>query len=97
MLPHCRGHRAGSAPGAGGRSQKRPITGHAGQRAGENDLRVGGPLLLALVLIQALCSYFMDYQGHSIGAKMERDMRAQLFRHCQRLSFSYLTPTPSGT
>ena len=44
-------------------------------------------ILLALVLIQALCSYFMDYQGHSIGAKMERDMRAQLFRHCQRLSF----------
>ena len=46
-------------------------------------LRVGA-LLLALELIQALCSYFMDYQGHSIGAKMERDMRAQLFRHCQK-------------
>ena len=48
-----------------------------------------GLLLLGLVIVQALCSYFLDYQGHTIGAKMERDMRAQMFRHCERLSFSY--------
>ena len=58
-------------------------------------LRIGG-LLLGLVAVQALCSYFMDYQGHSIGAKMERDMRAQLFHHCQRLSFSYFDSHPIG-
>lgn len=45
--------------------------------------------LAALVLVQTLCSYFYDYQGHSLGAKIERDMRAQMFRHCQSLSFSY--------
>lgn len=45
--------------------------------------------LLALTLLQALCTYFYDYQGHYLGAKIERDMRAQMFRHCQRLSFSY--------
>lgn len=48
-----------------------------------------GALLTALALVQALCSYFMDYQGHAIGARMERDLRDQLFAHCQRLSFSY--------
>lgn len=58
-------------------------------------LGVGG-LLLGLVLVQALCSYFMDYQGHAIGARMERDMRAQLFAHCQRLSFSYFDSHPIG-
>lgn len=55
-----------------------------------------GVLLLGLVLVQALCSYFMDYQGHAIGARMERDMRAQLFAHCQRLSFSYFDSHPIG-
>lgn len=55
-----------------------------------------GALLLGLVLVQALCSYFMDYQGHAIGARMERDMRARLFAHCQRLSFSYFDSHPIG-
>lgn len=45
--------------------------------------------LLALVAVKTFCDYFFDYQGHSLGAKIERDMRADLFDHCQRLSFSY--------
>lgn len=45
--------------------------------------------LAGLVVIQALCSYFYDYQGHTLGSKIERDMRAQMFRHCQELSFCY--------
>ena len=57
---------------------------------------LGVGALLGLVLVQALCSYFMDYQGHAIGARMERDMRAQLFAHCQRLSFSYFDSHPIG-
>ncbi len=48
-----------------------------------------GLILVALTLVQALCAYFYDYQGHYLGAKIERDMRAQMFRHCQRLSFRY--------
>ena len=51
-------------------------------------LRVG-LALVALVAIQAGCHYFMDYQGHAMGARMERDLRDQLFSHCQRLSFSF--------
>lgn len=45
--------------------------------------------LLALVALQSLCIYFYDSQGHYLGAKIERDMRARLFDHCQRLSFGY--------
>lgn len=55
-----------------------------------------GAVLLALVLIRAWCSYFMDYQGHAMGARMERDMRAQLFAHYQKLSFSYYDQHPVG-
>ncbi|MGI6254337.1 MAG: ABC transporter ATP-binding protein [Acutalibacter sp.] len=51
-------------------------------------LRVGLALVL-LVAAQAGCSYFMDYQGHAVGARMERDLRSQLFRHCEKLSFSF--------
>ena len=58
-------------------------------------LKAGG-LLVLLVLVQAWCSYFMDYQGHAMGARMERDMRAQLFRHCERLSFAYYDEHPVG-
>ena len=48
-----------------------------------------GLILFLLVIVQALCQYFLDYQGHHMGAKIERDMRAQLFRHCQGMSFSF--------
>ncbi len=50
---------------------------------------LAGLLLAALVVVQTLCTYFFDYQGHSLGAKIERDMRAQMFFHCQKLSFRY--------
>lgn len=66
-----------------------------GSPAAEKIFQAGG-ILLVLVLIQALCSYFMDYQGHAIGARMERDMRSMLFRHCEQLSFSYYDDHPVG-
>lgn len=58
-------------------------------------LRVG-LLLVLLVAVQAGCSYFMDYQGHAIGARMEWDIRGRLFRHCERLSFSFYDQHPVG-
>src|SRR5207253_6094848 len=33
-----------------------------------------GGWMLALVAVQAICTLFVDYQGHVMGAKMERDM-----------------------
>jgi len=40
-----------------------------------------GAAMLGLVALQALCTLFVDYQGHVMGAKMERDMRRELFEH----------------
>ncbi len=48
-----------------------------------------GALMLVLVVIQTLCTVFVDYQGHMMGALMERDMRGELFEHYQKLSFGF--------
>ena len=55
-----------------------------------------GLAMLALVGLQALCTLFVDYQGHVMGAKMERDMRRELFEHYQRLSFSFYDRQRTG-
>ncbi|MGI5887797.1 MAG: ABC transporter ATP-binding protein [Oscillospiraceae bacterium] len=45
--------------------------------------------LLFLYLIQTVCRYFVTYQGHMLGARMESTMREELFDQYERLSFSY--------
>ena len=52
--------------------------------------------LLLMYLIQSLCKYYVSYQGHMMGANMERDMRQQLFDHYEELSFSYYSQNNSG-
>ena len=52
--------------------------------------------LLLMYIIQALCKYYVSYQGHMMGARMERDMRQQLFDHYEKLSFSYYDQNNSG-
>ena len=56
---------------------------------------IAGGLFLMYV-IQCLCKYYVTYQGHMMGAKMERDMRRELFDHYQELSFSYYSRNNSG-
>ena len=48
-----------------------------------------GALMVVLVIVHALCERFVDYQGHMMGARMERDTRAELFEHYQKLSTSF--------
>ncbi len=55
-----------------------------------------GVVMLALVVIYALCNTFVDYQGHMMGAMMERDMRGELFEHYQKLSFSFYDEQKTG-
>ena len=52
--------------------------------------------LLTMYIIQSLCKYYVSYQGHMMGANMERDMRQQLFDHYEKLSFSYYDQHNSG-
>ena len=52
--------------------------------------------LFLMYVIQSLCKYYVSYQGHMMGAHMERDMRQQLFDHYEKLSFSYYDQNNSG-
>lgn len=52
--------------------------------------------LFIMYVVQCLCKYYVTYQGHMMGAHMERDMRQELFDHYQELSFSYYSQNNSG-
>ncbi|MBP5745005.1 MAG: ABC transporter ATP-binding protein [Lachnospiraceae bacterium] len=45
--------------------------------------------LIVLVLVQFGANFFISDIGHVMGAKMEYDMRAEIFSHYQKLSFSF--------
>ena len=55
-----------------------------------------GAVMLALVIIYALCNAFVDYQGHMMGTLMERDMRNELFANYQKLSHSFYDDQRTG-
>lgn len=55
-----------------------------------------GALMLGLILVHTLCSLFVAYQGHLMGARMEADMRNELFAHYQKLSFSFYDEQKTG-
>lgn len=57
--------------------------------------RIGG-LMLVLAVVQNLGNYFLDYKGHEVGARMERDLRSELFAHMQTLSFGFYDKAKTG-
>ena len=46
-------------------------------------------LLIGLVLVEFGCNYYIAYFGHIMGAKMEADMRSDIFGHYQKLTFAF--------
>ena len=46
-------------------------------------------MLFALVAVDCYSRFFIANQGHVMGAKIEYDMRAEIFAHFQKLSFSF--------
>ena len=48
-----------------------------------------GSLMVVLVGISCYCNYFISNYGHVMGAKIEYDMRAEIFAHFQKLSFAF--------
>lgn len=45
--------------------------------------------LIALVAIDCYSKFYISNYGHVMGAKIEYDMRAEIFNHYQKLSFSF--------
>lgn len=48
-----------------------------------------GIFMIALVLLEAFCNFYIAYYGHLMGARIERDMRNEIFSHYQKLSFAF--------
>ena len=55
-----------------------------------------GAGLLAMYILRYFCQYYITTWGHVMGARMESDMRQDLFDHYQRLSFSYYDRNNTG-
>jgi ATP-binding cassette subfamily B protein len=54
-------------------------------------------LMLGIIIVQMICGIFYDYKGHAMGAMIERDMRNELFNHCQRLPVHFFDREKTGT
>jgi len=75
------------------------VTEEAIQTIGKVDFKLLGGVALAfaaIVVIEYLCNYFIAFKGHVMGAKMEFNMRNDLFQHFQKLSFSYFDNAKTG-
>lgn len=57
-------------------------------------LLAGG--LLVMYLVRYGCQFYITTWGHVMGARMESNMRQDLFDHLQRLSFSYYDRNNTG-
>lgn len=55
-----------------------------------------GLILVGLVVVQFFANYYITNVGHVMGAKMEYNMRAEIFSHLQKLSFSFYDDQKTG-
>lgn len=46
-------------------------------------------IMVAMILLECYCNFFIAYYGHMMGARMEYNMRNEIFSHYQKLSFSF--------
>lgn len=74
----------------------REIVDNATSRGSLRIIGVFAVVLIILFIIKAGCGYFMQYQGHVIGVRMQGDMRRKVFAHLQRLPSKYFDNTKTG-
>lgn len=61
-----------------------------------NSLSLIAFAFVGMYLLRFCCQYFITSWGHIMGARMESDMRQDLFNHFQRLPFSYYDKNNTG-
>ncbi|QUI25821.1 ABC transporter ATP-binding protein [Vallitalea pronyensis] len=75
------------------------VSKHALDLIAEKDFNTFFLIILGILvahIIRAALQYIVDYWGHILGVRMEYDMRKDLFRHLQSLSFRYYDKTRTG-
>lgn len=59
-------------------------------------LLVWAGVLLGIYLIKAALNYIIQYWGHIVGVRIQGDMRRDMFRHLQKLPFSFFDENKTG-
>ncbi len=54
-------------------------------------------IVLVLYLLKMGLNYFVSYWGHVVGVRLQGDMRKDMFRHLQKLPFSFFDENKTGT
>ena len=54
-------------------------------------------VLAGIYIVKALLNYVVGYWGHVLGVRMQADMRRDLFRHIETLSFSFFDENKTGS
>lgn len=57
---------------------------------------IAGVTMLALYFVRMLLRYFVQYYGHMVGTRMQAQMRTELFKHLQKLPFSFYDEHETG-
>ena len=60
-------------------------------------LLIWAGVLLAIYVAKAGLNYFIQYMGHVMGVRIQGDMRKDMFRHLQKLPFSYFDENKTGS
>lgn len=55
-----------------------------------------GIFMFLMYVVRFFCQYYITSWGHIMGARMEADMRLDIFTHLQKLSFSYYDNNSTG-
>ncbi|MCD8348673.1 MAG: ABC transporter ATP-binding protein/permease [Lachnospiraceae bacterium] len=55
-----------------------------------------GAAMLVMAAVECFCNFYIGYYGHIMGAKIEHDMRNEIFGHYQKLSFAYYDNHQTG-
>lgn len=61
-----------------------------------NLIIVWAAVLALIYILKSILTYIVTYFGHVLGVKIQGDMRRELFRHVETLSFSYFDSHKTG-
>ena len=61
-----------------------------------NLVLIFGIALLVLYVVRMLLNYFIQYYGHIMGVRMQAQMRSEMFRHIEKLPYSFFDRQETG-
>lgn len=57
---------------------------------------IAGVTLLLIYAVRMILNYFIQYYGHVMGVRMQAEMRSDMFRHLEKLPYSFYDNNETG-